>query len=175
MPQSCHSSWSVFFFSNDMFPVMQAFPEAAAFVLCFCQYAELSVCLAGHHLAHSAQPAARDPHRGLPQTPWTTCSAGSDKKKKKHTHKPMVTFPLCLTLFRFCRDGYICIFSKVELCHLICCLPQHVGKWHLRDIFAFRCNCLQKTNLLISWKCLGFYLRLVSLTCFALATFYWAP
>lgn len=88
-------------YANDAFPVMQAFPEAAAFVLCFCQHAELSVCLAGHHLAHSAQPAAGDPHRGVPQTSWTTCSTGRDK--------------------HFCRfllmvDGCIYIFSWRLIC-----------------------------------------------------------
>lgn len=46
-----------------------AFPEAAAFVLCVCQHAEFSVSLAGHHLAHPAQPTARDPACGVPQAP----------------------------------------------------------------------------------------------------------
>lgn len=49
-----------------MLPLTQAFPEAAAFVLCVCQHAELGVSLAGHHPAHSAQPAAGDPACGVP-------------------------------------------------------------------------------------------------------------
>lgn len=83
----------MFFCFNEVFSVMQAFPEAAALVLCFCQHAELGVCLAGHHLAHSAQPAARDSHRGVPQTPWTTCSTGRDQKQTR-AHKHTVTFAL---------------------------------------------------------------------------------
>lgn len=73
--------------------MMQAFPAAAALVLCFCQHAELGVCLAGHHLAHSAQPAARDSHRGVPQTPRTTCPTGRDQKQTR-AHKHRVTFAL---------------------------------------------------------------------------------
>lgn len=59
------------------FPLLQAFPEAAAFVLCVCQHAELCVSLAGHHFAHPAQPTARDPACGSPQAPRPPCSTGT--------------------------------------------------------------------------------------------------
>lgn len=51
-----------------------AFPEAATFVLCVCQHAELCVSLASHHPAHPAQPTARDPACGIPQAPRAPCS-----------------------------------------------------------------------------------------------------
>lgn len=97
----CYFSGGLSLYANAAFPVMQAFPEAAAFVLCFCQHAELSVCLAGHHLAHSAQPAAGDPHRGVPQTSWTTCSTGRDKH---------------FCRFLFMVDGCVYIFSRRLIC-----------------------------------------------------------
>lgn len=70
-------------------PLLQAFPEAAAFVLCVCQHAELGVRLAGHHLAHPAQPTARDPACGVPQTPRAPRSTGtaeSHTDTHAHTH-----------------------------------------------------------------------------------------
>lgn len=68
-----------------MIPPTQAFPEAAASVLCVCQHAELGVSLAGHHPAHPAQPAAGDPARGVPQTPWASLSTGTAWKAHTNT------------------------------------------------------------------------------------------
>ncbi len=87
---------------------LQAFPEAATVVLCVCQHAELSVCLAGHHLAHPAQPTARDPARGVPQTPRaprTTGRAETHTHTNTHTHlhftlSLFIPLPLFLPLSR---------------------------------------------------------------------------
>lgn len=93
-------------------------------------------------------------------------------KKEKQTHGHIPSLSLSLTLLQrwlhmYFLWGWIVSFDMLTS-------TAHVDKRHLRDIFAFRCNCLQKTNFLISWKCLGFYLRLISLTCFVVGTFYWA-
>lgn len=57
--------------------LQQAFPEAPAFVLCVRQHAELSICMACHHLAHTPQSAARDPACSAPQATWTPRSTGN--------------------------------------------------------------------------------------------------
>lgn len=110
-----------------MFLVAQAFPKAAAFVLCFCQHAELRVRLAGHHLAHSAQPAARDSHRGVPQTPRATCSTGRAEKTTR-AHEHTLEWP---------RSHYSIFVVTVESLRFErCCRRTHLLSFPVKHMWA---------------------------------------
>lgn len=102
-----------------MFSLLQAFPEAATFVLCVCQHAELGVSLAGHHLAHPAQPTARDPACGVPQAPRAPHSTG---RAETHTLGLTHTFVLHSLSGGEAEDGEE--VNELDLNHMF--LPAHL-------------------------------------------------